>query len=454
MLTPSAEILAVLAPFASCMTQPTFAHAQVLVWGTLLAPGPRTVAAALRVLGLAAHRHFTNFHRVLNRNQWSALALSRILLAGLLHAFVPPDAPLCLVIDETLERRQGPQLTRAGWFRDAVRSTATKVVTTRGLRWVCVCLLVAVPWSARPWALPFLVVLSLSKKTAQRLKVRHRSPSELAAGLLALVHRWQPTRAAQWAGDGGYATVALYRACQRQRDAVSLVTRLRWDAALYAVPEPQPASKRGPKPQKGVRLPNPAQHLQEPTTLWERVTLAWYGGTTREAEVATGTCLWYTPGHAPVRLRWVLVRPLAGSSAPFAPVCLGCSVWESPAVAVVGAYVGRWNIEVTFAELRAHLGFETQRSWADKTIQRSTPCLCGLFSVAVLSMQVWGLTPLQGLRSSWYPKEGTTFSDVLATVRLHLWEGLNYAGSSAASDSCLIPQKLLHRLRMAACYAP
>ena len=84
---------------------PTFAHALTLVYGTILAPGRRTVASALRAAGRGDERHFTTDHRVLNRAVWSPLPLSQILLRLIVAVFVPVDAPLHLVIDDTLERR-------------------------------------------------------------------------------------------------------------------------------------------------------------------------------------------------------------------------------------------------------------------------------------------------------------------------------------------------------------
>lgn len=145
MPTPSPEIIQLMSVFAVAFTAPTFAKALMLVYGTILAPGRRTVTAALRVLGLADDPHFTNFHRVLNRAEWSPWVLSRLLLSLIISMCLPADAPLMLVIDETLERRRGPKIRYKGWFRDGVRSTATHVVKALGLRWLCFAVLVPVP---------------------------------------------------------------------------------------------------------------------------------------------------------------------------------------------------------------------------------------------------------------------------------------------------------------------
>ncbi|MCC6446996.1 MAG: transposase, partial [Armatimonadetes bacterium] len=292
MITPSEDIIHLWATFAGAMTAPTFANALVLLDGTILAPGRRTVTAALRVLGLTEGSTFGKYHRVLSRAQWSPMVLSRLLLGLLVKTFVAEDAPLVLVIDETLERRCGKQIVYRGRFDDAVRSTAQRGAVTSGIRWSCLCLLVTVPWSGRLWALPFLVVPVLSEKTCQKLKKTHRSGTQWAAWMLAKVRRWVPGRQIVLVGDGEYATVELIRASQQ--GAGLLVGRLRWDASLWAFPDPQPPSKRGRKPKKGARLPSLRQRLDDPATLWQPATFTWYGGAAKTVQIATGSCLWWT----------------------------------------------------------------------------------------------------------------------------------------------------------------
>jgi hypothetical protein len=118
MPSPSQEIIRLLSVFAKAFTVPTFATATVLLHGTILVPGRRTVAAALRAMGLAGSRHSTNHHRVLNRASWPRWILSRLLLSLILHLLLPPGLPVLLVIDDTLECRRGPKIKYKGWFRD------------------------------------------------------------------------------------------------------------------------------------------------------------------------------------------------------------------------------------------------------------------------------------------------------------------------------------------------
>src|SRR5215217_353051 len=163
---PEAIIL-VLAPFAPLFSARVWRHAHVLLLGAILTPGPRTVAAALRVMGLAMERHFTNYHRVLNRAVWSARQGSRILLGLLLALLVPPGATVVLGADDTVERRSGRKIRAKGCYRDAVRSSHTHVIRCFGLKWVSMMLLVSVPWSRRVWALPFLTALCWPAQTSQ-----------------------------------------------------------------------------------------------------------------------------------------------------------------------------------------------------------------------------------------------------------------------------------------------
>ena len=106
----SPEIVTVLAIFQSAFTCPTWEKAQVLIIGTLLARGRRTVAAALRQMGRGDEKDFSLYHQVLNRASWSARELSRLLLLALIKAFVASGGSLTFVIDEHLERRWGPSI--------------------------------------------------------------------------------------------------------------------------------------------------------------------------------------------------------------------------------------------------------------------------------------------------------------------------------------------------------
>jgi len=423
----------------------------VLLYGTILTPGRRTVAAALRAVGLGESKHFTNYHRVLNRARWSPWVLSKLLLDLIIKLCLSANVPLLLIIDETLERRRGRKIRYKGWFRDAVRSTATKVNTALGIRWIVLAILVPVPWNQRLWALPFMVFPALSPKTSAKLGKRHRTLVEWADVMIQRVRRWQPEREIIVVGDGSYAAVALVQRCQRFKRPVKLVSRLRLDAVLHDPPTPQPKGKRGPKPKKGVRQPSLAARLADPNTLWQELTLPWYGGVERTVQFVTGTSLWYRRGLDPVPIRWVLVRCPQDSLKPTAYFCSDPTV---TAQQIITCFIARWNIEVTFEEMRAHLGFETQRQWSDRAIERTTPCLFGIFSLVVLMVKCLHPDPdtLPARQTAWYPKTEATFSDALAAVRRDFWSK-NFSTSPDTADVLLIPRATLFSLVESACYS-
>jgi len=291
---------------------------------------------------------------------------------------------------------------------------------------------------------------TLSPKTSAKLNKRHRTLVGWADIMIQKVRRWQPEREIILVGDGSYAAVGLVQRCQRLKRPVKLVSRLRLDARLFDPPAPQPKSKRGPKPKKGARQPSLAARLADPNTVWEQLPVTWYGGVEKTIEYVTGTSLWHTPGLDPVPIRWVLVRCPEGS---FKPAAYFCSDPTVTAEQILTWFIARWNIEVTFEEARAHLGFETQRQWSDRAIERTTPCLLGLFSLVVLMAKVLHPETLPVRQTAWYPKTEATFSDALAAVRRDLWSGGNYNMSSSDDDLLLIPRQILFSLLNLACYS-
>lgn len=90
---------------------------------------------------------------------------------------------------------------------------------------------------------------------------------------------------------------------------------------------------------------------------------------------------------------------------------------------ILGIYVHRWQMEVTFQEVRQHLGVESQRQWSDRAIARTTPALLGLDSlVTLMAKQINESSGLLKRTAAWYVKEQYCFSDALASVRSHMWQ--------------------------------
>jgi hypothetical protein len=351
-------MIRLLAPFAPLFSRRVWQNAQVLLMGAILAPGRRTVSSALRAMGLDQQKRFHRYHRVLSRASWSSRDVSRILLGSLVEAFVE-EGPLILGIDETLERRWGKKIAAKGVYRDPVRSTHETFVKSSGLRWVCVMLLVPIPWASRVWALPFLSVLAPSERYAAKRGRRHKKITEWAWQLLLQVRRWYPQRDIVAVADRAYASLKLLESCRKLRKPITFVTRLRLDAALYEPAPPRRPGQRGRPRLKGERLPNLSEVAEDPSTLWKPITVAnWYGSGDRTVEIASRTAVWYSTGLFAVPVRWVLMRDPKGE---FKTQALLCTDLRADPQKILSWFVMRWQLEVTFQEMRRHLGFETQR---------------------------------------------------------------------------------------------
>jgi hypothetical protein len=444
-------MVGVLAPFAPLFSTRVWRHAQVLLTGALLAPAQRTVTAALRVTGLAQLPQFHRYHRVLSRDRWSSLALGHVLLRLLVATFAP-TGPLVFGIDETIERRRGKRIAAKGIYRDAVRSSHSHFVKASGLRWVCLMLLVPIPWAARTWALPVLTALAPSERYTTEHGRRHKPITEWARQLLCVVRRWWPDRALIAVADSSYAALDFLAACAAWRNPITVITRLRLDAALYEPAPPRRPHQNGRPRVKGKRLPTLATVAVAVPTQWTAVPVAqWYGAGERTVEVASDTAVWYHSGLPPVPLRWVLVRDPAGQ---FATQALLCTDVAQPPAQILAWFVRRWQLEVTFEEARRHLGVETQRQWSDLAIQRTTPVLFGLFSVVTLLAHEHACeTALVVRQAAWYQKDEPTFADALAVVRRDLWQHLAFRTSAADSELIKVPRALLERLTDMLAYA-
>ncbi len=431
------EIVILWAHFAPLFSQPVAAQARVLLIGTLLARGPRTVTAALRIMGLSQETHFTNYHRVLNRAAWSARLASRILLGLIVRSLIPNDWPIVLGADDTIERRGGRRIKARGCYRDAVRSSRKMVVKCFGLKWVSMMVLVQPPWSRQVHALPVMTALCWPEATSKR--PTHKTAIDCVRQMVVQMRRWFPDREIVLVLDGGYAAVKLAHACRRQH--VALICRLRLDAGLYDPPPAPVPGRRGPKPKKGARQLKLTERAGRGDTPWQEHELEWYGGQRRRMRLFSHTGSWYTPGQDPVAIRYVLVRDPEGELADAAYLCTDEGMLPQQ---IVEYMARRWAVEVTFEEARAHLGLEARRQWSDRAIARTTPVLLGLYSLVILAASSCHerglLSPDQTAR---YPKEEPTFSDCLRLVRERIWRERISPGSCEDGDLIQLTRSVL-----------
>jgi len=287
-----------------------------------------------------------------------------------------------------------------------VRSSHGHFVKASGLRWLSLMLLAPVPWAGRVWAMPFLTALAPSERYCQTRGRRYKKLTDWGRQLVLQARRWLPGRELVVVADSGFAALEFLAATSRR--GVAVITRLRLDAALYdPAPTRLPGTNGRPRT-KGKRLATLSEVLADPATAWQRATVpGWYGGGGRVVEVSTNTAVWRHGGMPVVPIRWVLVRDPLGI---FDPQALLCTDQAFAPVQVLSRFVQRWQLEVTFREVRDHLGVETQRQWSDKAIARTTPCLLGLFSlVTLLGKQFTPHARRATATSAWYRKQRPTF---------------------------------------------
>jgi hypothetical protein len=467
MLSLPSRFAAVILSFAPVFVQQrSWRHAEVLLRGAILAPGQRTVTSLLRISGLMRERHFTNYHRVLNRAVWSPRSAARLLLGLLIGAFVSTGTAV-LGLDDTIERRRGQHVAAKGIYRDPVRSSHGHFVKASGLRWLSLMLLVPIPWAGRVWALPFLTALAPSERYAHEHGRRHKKLTDWGRQLGLQARRWLPGREMVLVSDSGFAALDLLAALARR--GVICTTRLRLDAALY---EPAPPRLPGTvgRPRTiaawrsvceaaggeatggGKRLPTLAKVLVGPTTPWQRLAVSgWYGKGERVVEIHSATAVWRHSGMPVVPIRWVLLRD---PEARFEPQALLCTDPTRDPLQILRWFILRWQTEVTFREVRDHLGVETQRQWSDKAVARTTPCLLGLFSlVTLLATRLSRQARLQISTSAWYQKRHPTFADTLAAVRRQIWAEQGLIISPHSAKATKLPPALREGITYALCHA-
>jgi hypothetical protein len=183
-----------------------------------------------------------------------------------------------------------------------------------------------------------------------------------------------------------------------------------------------------------------------------KLTVAhWYGAVARPVEYVSGTAIWYHGGFKPLPIRWVLIRDPLSS---FDPLALLCTDPQQTPAQILAWFVQRWQVEVTFQQVRAHVGFETQRQWSDLAIARTSPILLGLFSLITIlanSLASGGQLPISS--ASWYRKSLPTFADAISLVRQRYWRLPNFMISSPGTKIVKIPIPIFNRLSIALCWA-
>lgn len=400
---------------------------QILLLGAIICPGSRTVCNVLRSVGLKWEKNFPKYHRLLSHDNWSAYKLSDILFRLLVNTFIPKGQPIVLGLDDTIERRWGRKISKRGIYRDPVRSSKSHFVKCSGLRWLSLMVLTTLPWleAGVCWALPIMSVLCPSEKYYIKQGKPVKKLTTFACQIIGWLGRKGKAlrRRIYLTGDGSFATLDMFMTAQRSK--VGIIARMKFNARLYHLPpKVYPQGKRGPVPPVGQRLMSMEKRLTDKRTKWKSVIFSqWYGNRHKKMLVSSGIAIWRKSNTLLVKVKWVLLKD---PDEKLEPVLLACTDSEIATHDMVCFFVRRWRVEVTFAEVRRHLGVETQRQWSDLAIERTTPCLLALFSIVCLFANT--LNRKQTIEpncAAWYKKKGVTFSDVLATVRLEILKKSN-----------------------------
>ena len=331
-----------------------------------------------------------------------ASELWRLLTLLLVARFFARPGLFILYLDDTVFHRSGRKVQGASWHRDAVRSTGTKIVYAWGLKLVVLTICVKAPWGGEPLGLP--INMRLFRKGKSNL-------IDLAEEMLREVVQWLPQREFIACGDGFYATL-VGRATRR----MEIISRIRRDAKIFALPSKKPKHKRGPHPKKGRRLANP-QKMATRFTSWKTVHTD-ERGKDRRRQVYARKVIWYEVSHQPVLLT-ISRDPEEIEEDDF----FVCSNVERSATNVVNIFSGRWCIEDTFKNTKQYLGAEEPQTWKGQGPERAAMLGFWLYSLVWL----WFLRQKKNQQRlpkiPWYPhKPYPSFQDALACLRCVLWK--------------------------------
>jgi hypothetical protein len=408
-------------------TKPTEQRFVFLCVAAIITMGRRTVSHFLWSASCLSQGHPSSYHRFFSAARWSLWPLARVLAAAVLE-WVPAEQAVVLAADDTVAQHRGKKVFGKGCHRDAVRSSWSHTVFKWGHKWVVLAVNIKLPLCRRPWALPVMAALYTpppQKHQASKKQKRHKTPPLLARQMLARLMHWFPDRRFVLLGDWGFASHDLAWFCHRHGQRVTLIGRIRSDANLYALPVKRrrgPGSGRGRNPRKGRKLPSPKQTVAKASNR-TLATLRWYGNGLREVELLSGCAGWYRGrgnGRAAlIPVRWVFVHDPAEKCGDY--------FYSTDATLmprqIVEAFASRWNIEVSFQEVRAHLGFETTRMRSENSVKRAGAMLLGLFSVvSLIYAQLARKKKVALYDTPCYHKTEVTFADALAAVRKLLWE--------------------------------
>ena len=409
-------------------TEPTARTWQQITLGWVLKRGRMTVTGITRTLGNLADRHWTVYQKFFYRASWSLNQLSEALLAYVIYPIILESGvfdqatgkPVTdLVIDDTTVARCGKHVAHAGWFKDASTSASSHkgTVIHWAHNWLVGAMTLRLPGWPMRWVLPAVFALYRKRGDCETPDI-FQSRQELAGEMIQRTAQALPQVQLRASADGQYAKRQVV---QKLPKGVNLVSRIRRDAAIYALPSKRrPKGKRGPKPKKGQRLTCPRKMAAYRKKGWEEITVYKQGYQVRRLVLGI-TCLWYHVCRG-VPIRMVIVRDPVGKEKDDFFFCTDVIV---PDAEIVQRYYDRWSVEEVILESKEYMGFESTQGWCSKTVNRQAP----LAMVLVTLVKAWYARcalkePLLLPEiMPWYEhKRHPSFIDMLSALRKVLWQ--------------------------------
>lgn len=408
---------------AAAFTRPTFITFVHLVTGWALCRSKPTVTNLVCTIGarLLGHvaKHWTAYERFFYRAVWSLDELSRLLLVGVVAPLVKEQAlepVIDLAIDDTTCGRCGKHVAFAGYFKDASAGNTLTTVVHWAHNWVIGCVTLRTQrWPQWVLGLPVWCVLYRKPGDCDR-QHPFQTRQQIAAAMIRQTRQALPDWRIRVAADGQYATGAVVRAAAEASS--NLVSRLRGDAALYALPPQRKRRQRGRPPRKGKRLPTPRQ-LARRRQGWRTVAARVYGKRVQRQVLAV-TALWYHVSQdQPIKV--LIVRDPSGRQSDDYMFCTDPTV---SAVQIIERFAARWPIEEAIHDGKQLGGFEQVQGWCPPTVTRQAP-LAMLIQTLV---KVWYLrcgvkaASMQPKPADWAAsKDHPSYLHMLATLRKVIW---------------------------------
>lgn len=399
-----------------CFSQPTFQTFRALLVGQVSQTGLRTVTGMLVGARLSGVWHHARAHRFFSAARWSPDELGLRIAELIVARFLEPDAAVLVAVDDTLLHRLGRKVHGTHWHHDATANSRQAAVAW-GNNWVVVGIVVTLPFLERRVCLPVLLRLWRPRRSefakAGRLDPERPAKAVLACEMTRLLAARLAGRRLDVVGDAAYATEAW----RTRPDAVTITSRLRSNAAIFARKPPR-TGKRGRPALWGAKLPGLAQIASDPATTWTPATVRRYG----KAETLMLhqiDCLW-GPLGAQSLVRVILVNDDEKTSGY--QIALITTDLDATPGEIVERYADRWPIEVCYEDAKHIFGVGDARNRNRKAVERTVPFQFLAMTLTIVWYALHGHHPddiaEHRARAPWYrAKANPSTADMLAKLR-------------------------------------